>query len=101
MYGLRPLFQQFHAHIRALLRRQYGSEIVKVGAPYPQNLAEIYIGSSYSDMHGAWAINYPYPATPLPNITVGLLNRRLNSAEKIFQTAAEYFRSIGMPQLPE
>ncbi|XP_037928131.1 angiotensin-converting enzyme [Teleopsis dalmanni] len=101
MTQLRPLFEQFHAYIRSELRQIYGSELIEHNKPYPQNLAEIFIGNSYRRTEPEWYVNLPYNDVGLPNITEGLFKRALNNSQRMFWNVAEYYRSIGLPQLEE
>lgn len=99
---LQPLFQQFHAHVRNVLRKIYGPELVKYGAPYPQNLAEIFIGNSYRRTDdNKLPVALPYPEYGLPNITQSLLQLGLNNPQRVFWNVAEYYRSMGFTQLEE
>lgn len=101
MQRLQPLFQELHAHVRGQLRKLYGEELIPRGKPYPQNLAEIFIGNAFRRADPEWYIEFPYPDVGMPNITAGLLRRGLNNAQRVFWNVAEYFRSMGMPQIEE
>lgn len=101
MERLQPLFQEFHAHVRGQLRKLYGEELIPRGKPFPQNLAEIFIGNAFRRGDPEWYIKFPYPEVGMPNITAGLLRRGLNNAQRVFWNVAEYFRSMGMPQIEE
>ncbi|XP_036216019.2 angiotensin-converting enzyme [Bactrocera oleae] len=101
MQRLQPLFQELHAHVRGQLRKLYGEELIPRGKPYPQNLAEIFIGNAFRRADPEWYIEFPYPDVGMPNITAGLLRRGLNNAQRVFWNVAEYFRSMGMPQIED
>ncbi|XP_054743919.1 angiotensin-converting enzyme isoform X2 [Anastrepha obliqua] len=101
MQRLQPLFQQFHAHVRGQLRKLYGEELIPRGKPFPQNLAEIFIGNAYRRADPEWYIEFPYPEVGMPNITAGLLRRGLDNAQRVFWNVADYFRSLGMPQIED
>ncbi|XP_036321245.1 angiotensin-converting enzyme [Rhagoletis pomonella] len=101
MQRLQPLLQQFHAHVRGQLRRLYGEELIPRYKPVPQNLAEIFIGNAYRRADPEWYIEFPYPEVGMPNITEGLLRRGLNNAQRVFWNVADYFRSLGMPQIED
>ncbi|XP_067625379.1 angiotensin-converting enzyme [Eurosta solidaginis] len=101
MQRLKPLFQQFHAHVRGQLRRLYGEDLIARGKPFPQNFAEIFIGNAFRRADPEWFIEFPYPDVSMPNITAGLLRRGLTNAQRVFWNVAEYFRSLGMPQIED
>uniref|UniRef100_A0A0A1X184 Angiotensin-converting enzyme n=1 Tax=Zeugodacus cucurbitae TaxID=28588 RepID=A0A0A1X184_ZEUCU len=101
MQRLKPLFQEFHAHVRGQLRKLYGEELIPRGKPYPQNLAEIFIGNAFRRADPEWYIEFPYPEVGMPNITAGLLRRGLNNPQRVFWNVAEYFRSMGMKQMED
>lgn len=101
MLQLKPLFQQFHAYVRGQLRLKYGSEVVGYNQPYPQHLAEIFIGNAFHLGEPDWSIEVPFENHPLPNITDSLLKGGMTNAQLSFSNAKEFFTSLGMPALEE
>ncbi|XP_030377148.1 angiotensin-converting enzyme [Scaptodrosophila lebanonensis] len=101
MDALRPLFLQFHAHVRGSLRKMYGEQLVPKGKPYPQHLAEIFLGNAFRRVKAEWFVDLPYPDVGLPNITEALQQRNLNTTMRVFWHVAEYYRELGMPQLED
>ncbi|XP_055852108.1 angiotensin-converting enzyme [Episyrphus balteatus] len=101
MLILRPLFLQFHAFVRSALRLRYGPELIRYNEPYPQHLAEKFIGSAYRDMNGDWTIDLPYPSVGLANITAGLQNQGITTPYGLTETVARFYTSIGMPPIPQ
>ncbi|XP_055905902.1 angiotensin-converting enzyme [Eupeodes corollae] len=101
MLILRPLFLQFHAFVRSALRLKYGPDLIRFNEPYPQHLAEKFIGSSYRDMNGDWTIDLPYPLVGLVNITAGLIAKDITTPYGLIETAARFYTSIGMPSIPQ
>ncbi|KAI8121090.1 Angiotensin-converting enzyme [Lucilia cuprina] len=101
MSDLKPLFVQFHAYIRGQLRLKYGPELIEYNKPYPQQLAEIFIGNAFHLGEAGWSMDVPFNMTKLPNITDSLLKRGVTNAQINFWNAKEFFRSLGMPPLEE
>ncbi|XP_075154173.1 ance-2 [Haematobia irritans] len=101
MMELKPFFEQFHAYIRGQLRRKYGSELIRPNKPYPQHLAEIFIGNAFHLGESGWHMHLPFNTKRMPNITENLLRRGLTNTQINFWNAQEFFRSLGMPQLEE
>ncbi|SPP82519.1 angiotensin-converting enzyme [Drosophila guanche] len=99
MAGLRPLFLQFHAHVRGSLRKMHGERLVPRGKPYPQHLAEVFIGNAFRRVRAEWYVDLPSPETGLANITQDLHRRGLSTTQRVFWNVAEYFRGLGLPLL--
>ncbi|XP_060649932.1 angiotensin-converting enzyme [Drosophila nasuta] len=99
MTALRPLFLQFHAHVRAALRKMYGEQIVPRGRPYPQHLAEIFLGNAFRRPRDDWFKDMPSPEWGLANITEALHRRGMSTTQRVFWNVAEYFHGLGLPQL--
>lgn len=99
MTSLEPLFLQFHAHVRGSLRKMHGEDLVPRGRPYPQHLAEVFLGNAFSSARAGWFVDMPAPETPLFNITEALHRRGLSTTQRVFWNVAEYFRGLGLPQL--
>ncbi|KAH8400528.1 hypothetical protein KR222_002982, partial [Zaprionus bogoriensis] len=100
MAALQPLFVQFHAHVRGSLRKLHGERLVPRGQPYPQHLAEVFLGKAFRRAQLDWFVDAP-DAAPLawPNITDALHRRGLSNTQRVFWNVAEYYRSLGLPQL--
>lgn len=101
MSDLQPFFQQFHAYVRGQLRQKYGPDLIRFDKPYPQHLAEIFIGNAFHLGEPDWHIDLPFNEVKMPNITHNLLKRGVTNAQINFWNAQEFFRSLGMPQLEE
>ncbi|XP_037711430.1 angiotensin-converting enzyme [Drosophila subpulchrella] len=101
MHGLRPLFLQFHAHVRGSLRKMHGEDLVPRNRPYPQHLAEVFIGNAFRRVQAEWYVDLPSPETGLANITQELHRRGLSTTQRVFWNVAEYYRALGLPQLEE
>ncbi|XP_033236370.1 angiotensin-converting enzyme-like [Drosophila pseudoobscura] len=99
MAGLRPLFLQFHAHVRGSLRKMHGERLVPRGRPYPQHLAEVFIGNAFRRVRAEWYVDLPSPLAGLANITQDLHRRGLSTTQRVFWNVAEYFRGLGLPLL--
>ncbi|EDW75767.2 uncharacterized protein Dwil_GK15021 [Drosophila willistoni] len=99
MAALRPLFLQFHAHVRGSLRKMYGERLIPKGRPYPQHLSEIFIGNAFRRVQAEWFVDLPAPNVGLFNITEALQRRGWTTTQRVFWNVAEYFRGIGLPQL--
>lgn len=97
MNELKPFFQQFHAYVRGQLRKKYSEDLIKRHQPYPQHLAEIYLGNAFRLGEPGWFMDVPYNMAVMPNLTESLLKRGLINAEVNFWNAKEYFESLGMP----
>lgn len=101
MADLKPLFRQFHAYVRGQLRLKYGADLIKPNKPFPQHLAEIFIGNAFHLGEPDWYMEVPFNNVSMPNITANLLKRGITNAQINFWNAQEFFRSLGMPQLEE
>lgn len=99
MTALRPLFLQFHAHVRGSLRKMYGVHIIPRGRPYPQHLAEVFLGNAFRRARADWFVDIPSPKAGLVNITEALHRRGLSTTYRVFWNVAEYYRGLGLPQL--
>ncbi|KAH8274068.1 hypothetical protein KR044_009466, partial [Drosophila immigrans] len=99
MTALRPLFLQFHAHVRASLRRMHGERLVPRGRPYPQHLAEVFLGNAYRRARADWFEDMPSPEWGFLNLTEALHRRGLSTTQRVFWNVAEYFHGLGLPQL--
>ncbi|EDW51699.1 angiotensin-converting enzyme [Drosophila sechellia] len=99
MHGLRPLFLQFHAHVRGSLRKMHGENLVPRNRPYPQHLAEVFIGNAFRRVQAEWYVDLPSPEIGLANITQEMHRRGLSTTQRVFWNVAEYFRALGFPQL--
>ncbi|KAH8378414.1 hypothetical protein KR093_011248, partial [Drosophila rubida] len=99
MTALRPLFLQFHAHVRASLRRMHGERLVPRGRPYPQHLAEVFLGNAFRRARADWFQDMPSPEWGFANITEALHRRGLRTTQRVFWNVAEYFHGLGLPQL--
>uniref|UniRef100_A0A1I8NXE9 Angiotensin-converting enzyme n=1 Tax=Stomoxys calcitrans TaxID=35570 RepID=A0A1I8NXE9_STOCA len=101
MLELKPFFEQFHAYVRGQLRRKYGEQLIAPKKPYPQHLAEIFIGNAFRLEEPDWHMHLPFDTKIMPNITENLLRKGLTNTQGNFQNAQEFFRSLGMPKLEE
>ncbi|XP_005183218.3 angiotensin-converting enzyme [Musca domestica] len=101
MRELKPFFEQFHGYIRGQLRRKYGSELIQPHKPYPQHLAEIFIGNAFRYGDTSGLMHLPFNQMAMPNITENLLRRGMTNTQVNFWNAKEFFRSLGMPQLED
>ncbi|XP_059221145.1 angiotensin-converting enzyme [Stomoxys calcitrans] len=101
MLELKPFFEQFHAYVRGQLRRKYGEQLIAPQKPYPQHLAEIFIGNAFRLEEPDWHMHLPFDTKIMPNITENLLRKGLTNTQGNFQNAQEFFRSLGMPKLEE
>ncbi|XP_017108669.2 angiotensin-converting enzyme [Drosophila bipectinata] len=99
MHGLRPLFLQFHAHVRGSLRKMHGEHLVPRNRPYPQHLAEVFIGNAFRRVEAEWYMDLPSPPTGLLNITQEMHRQGMTTTQRIFWNVAEYFRGLGLPWL--
>ncbi|XP_034473943.1 angiotensin-converting enzyme [Drosophila innubila] len=99
MTSLRPLFLQFHAHVRSSLRKMHGERLVPRGRPYPQHLAEVFLGNAFRRPRANWFVDLPSPEMDLANITDALHRRGLSTTQRVFWNVAEYYRGLGLPQL--
>ncbi|KAH8287896.1 hypothetical protein KR018_006541, partial [Drosophila ironensis] len=99
MHGLRPLFLQFHAHVRGSLRKLHGEHLVPRNRPYPQHLAEVFIGNAFRRVQAEWYADLPSPQAGLVNLTQEMHRRGLSTTQRVFWNVAEYFRGLGMPLL--
>ncbi|KAH8410152.1 hypothetical protein KR009_007031, partial [Drosophila setifemur] len=99
MHGLRPLFLQFHAHVRGSLRKMHGEHLVPRNRPYPQHLAEVFIGNAFRRVQAEWYVDLPSPEIGLSNITEELHRQGLSTTQRVFWNVAEYFRGLGLPLL--
>lgn len=99
MTALRPLFLQFHAHVRGSLRRLHGERLVPRGRPYPQHLAELFLGNAFRRPQAEWFPDMPAARLGWPNITEALQRRGLSNTNRVFWNVAEYYRGLGLPLL--
>ncbi|KAH8353754.1 hypothetical protein KR059_004174, partial [Drosophila kikkawai] len=99
MHGLRPLFLQFHAHVRGSLRKMHGVGLVPRDRPFPQHLAEVFIGNAFRRVQPEWYVDLPAPQFGLSNITQELHRRGLTTTQRVFWNVAEFFRGVGLPLL--
>lgn len=99
MTSLRPLFLQFHAHVRGTLRKLHGERLVPRGRPYPQHLAEIFVGNAFRRPQVEWFPDMPDAHLGWPNITDALQRRGLSIPHRVFWNVAEYYRGLGLPLL--
>ncbi|XP_061387296.1 angiotensin-converting enzyme-like [Musca vetustissima] len=101
MKDLKPFFEQFHAYIRGQLRKKYGPQLIQPHRPYPQHLAEIFIGNAFRYGDTSGHMHLPFDQMAMPNITENLLRRGMTNTQVNFWNAKEFFRSLGMPQLED
>ncbi|XP_055372206.1 angiotensin-converting enzyme [Condylostylus longicornis] len=94
---IQPLFEQFHARIRGLLRQKYGSETIRYNWPFPQQLSEKYISAAFrNEDHDG--IELPYHEAGLPNVTEALQKKEL-LPKSFFELAESFYQSIGLTPL--
>ncbi|XP_065090381.1 angiotensin-converting enzyme-like [Ochlerotatus camptorhynchus] len=91
---VQPLYKQLVTFVRKGLVRQYGEHVVRRDGPIPAHL----LGNMWAqNWHNVLDIVKPGPSET-PDVT-GELVRQGYTPLKIFQTAEEFFTSIGLPPM--
>jgi len=94
--GLKPLYQQLHAYVRAKLNNFYGNEVVSESGPLPAHL----LGNMWAQSWGNLAdLLIPYPTKPSINVT-GDMQSQGWTQKKMFEKAEDFFVSIGLDPMP-
>lgn len=93
---MQPLYKQLFTFVRRRLHNRYGDEVLRQDGPIPGHI----LGNMWSQN---WKniIDLLLPGSEIPDVT-GEMVKQGYTPTKIFQTAEEFFTSIGIgPLLPE
>jgi len=91
-----PLYRQLHAFVRRALINHYGSNIVQEGGPIPAHLLGNMWAQSWMNIADLVA---PFPSKTAADVTPEML-RQGYTPLRIFQTAEEFYTSMGLPEMP-
>jgi peptidyl-dipeptidase A len=92
-----PLYEQLHCYVRDALADEYGEARVPRDGKIPAHLLGNMWAQAWS---GIYDLVEPYPGQPSIDVTAALEENGYD-AERITRTAEAFFRSLGMPALPE
>ncbi|KAL8582094.1 hypothetical protein ACOMHN_004014 [Nucella lapillus] len=94
---LQPLYEQLHAFVRRRLKKQYGENVFPASGHIPAHL----LGNMWAQ---SWTphqdMMMPYPDKPMLDITP-YLEQQNYTARKIFETAEDFFVSLGLEPMPQ
>jgi peptidyl-dipeptidase A len=94
---VKPLYTSLHCYVRGKLQKTYGADRVPNGKPIPAHL----LGNMWAQQ---WAEIYPlvepYPGVSDLDVT-GALKKQKYDAERIAQSAENFYVSLGFPKLPQ
>ncbi len=94
---VKPLYDELHCAVRTRLNAEYGDARVPLDGPIPAHL----LGNMWAQ---EWSHLYPLmePFEGLSDLDVtGALEAQGYTAERMTQTAEDFFVSLGMPALPD
>ncbi|CAL1534581.1 unnamed protein product [Lymnaea stagnalis] len=94
---LRPLYEQLHAYARRKLKQIYGSDKFPSSGHIPAHLLGNMWGQEWNNLIEELT---PFKGKPSLDITVEMV-RQNYTALKIFQTANDFFKSLGMIEMPD
>uniref|UniRef100_A0A6A7G2J0 Angiotensin-converting enzyme n=1 Tax=Hirondellea gigas TaxID=1518452 RepID=A0A6A7G2J0_9CRUS len=93
---LKPLYLQLHAFVRRKLRLHYGANIVPETGPIPAHL----LGNMWAqDWSGVLPLTLPFPGQTPHDVTEEMI-RQGYSPVRIFRTADNFYRSLGLEAVP-
>ncbi|HEY3174234.1 MAG TPA: M2 family metallopeptidase [Candidatus Polarisedimenticolia bacterium] len=93
---VRPLYEALHCHMRAMLAKKYGEELVPAGKPIPAHLLGNMWAQSWIydyDLMGVGAADPGYDLTEL-------LKARKFDAKEMARYGERFFESLGFAALP-
>ncbi|XP_058815381.1 angiotensin-converting enzyme-like isoform X1 [Topomyia yanbarensis] len=91
---IQPLYKQLVTFVRKGLVRHYGEQVVRKDGPLPAHI----LGNMWAqNWHSILSLIQPGPSE-MPDIT-GEMVRQGYTPFKMFQTAEEFFTSIGLPPM--
>ncbi|XP_033759589.1 uncharacterized protein LOC117341835 [Pecten maximus] len=93
---VKPLYQELHCYVRKRLRTLYGTERFPVSGQIPSHILGNLMGDNWENIYD---VLVPFKDKADVSITP-VLNARNYTTEMMFRKADEFFRSIGLPNLP-
>ena len=94
---VKPLYDELHCHVRAMLGEVYGPDKVPQGGPIPAHL----LGNMWAQEWGAiYDLIEPYPGIGDIDIDSTLKTKNYSPQEMV-RSAESFYVSLGMPRLPE
>ncbi|NWZ73318.1 ACE2 enzyme, partial [Acrocephalus arundinaceus] len=94
---IKPLYEQLHAYVRHKLGQVYGPELISSTGGLPAHLLGDMWGRFWTNLY---ALTVPYPAKPNIDVTSAMVEKKWD-AIKIFESAEDFFVSIGLPSMTE
>ncbi|CAL1534584.1 unnamed protein product [Lymnaea stagnalis] len=94
---LRPLYEQLHAYARRKLKQIYGNDRFPSSGHIPAHLLGNMWGQQWNNLGVELT---PFKGKPSLDVTHEMV-RQNYTALKIFQTANDFFKSLGMIEMPD
>nr|KAG5714057.1 hypothetical protein BaRGS_020385 [Batillaria attramentaria] len=94
---LKPFYEQLHAFVRRRLKAQYGASLFPSTGHIPAHLLGNMWAQTWSSLQD---LLMPYPSKPILDVTDEMVKQGY-TAEKIFETADDFFVSLGMIAMPQ
>ncbi|KAF5275953.1 hypothetical protein FQA39_LY00749 [Lamprigera yunnana] len=92
---VKPLYLQLHAYVRTRLRKKYGDIVTEKG-PIPAHL----LGNMWAQTWGDVA-DFSLPFPNRKGVDVNNAMKQGYTAQKMFQTADDFFASLNLTKMPE
>ncbi|CAL1537547.1 unnamed protein product [Lymnaea stagnalis] len=94
---IRPLYEQLHAYARRKLKQIYGNDKFPSSGHIPAHL----LGDMWAQQWSALVTELtPYKGKPTLDVTDEMVRQNYTPI-KIFQTAEDFFKSLGMKKMPD
>jgi peptidyl-dipeptidase A len=94
---VKPLYNELHCHVRAILNEHYGDDKVPLDQPIPAHL----LGNMWAQ---TWDFLYdmlePYPGVADFDVDSALVEQEY-TPEQMVESAEQFYVSLGLPELPE
>lgn len=95
---IRPLYQQIHAYVRHALRKKYGNLVPEQGL-IPMHILGNMWGQTWAD-GTLYQSTAPYPNKQSTDVTSEMIRQQF-TPQKIFQVSEDFYKSLGMMELPQ
>jgi peptidyl-dipeptidase A len=94
---VKPLYNELHCHVRAVLSETYGQDRVPLEEPIPAHL----LGNMWSQTwDNLYALVEPFEGVASLDVTSALVEQGYDEL-RMTKTAEGFFTSLGLPPLPE